>query len=365
MNVSAWSIRNPVPSVVLFVLLTFAGLLSFNHMKVQNFPDLDLPTIVITAALPGAAPVQMETEVARKIENAVVSVSGLKNLYTKIQDGNVLITCEFRIEKSVQEALDEVRSAVNGVRGDLPPDLLDPMVRKLEFTGGPVLAFTIAATDLDNEGLSWFVDQTVTRRLLAVKGVGAVTRVGGANRQVEIALDPLRLQALHLTVADVSRQLRQVQGESSGGRTDLGGFEQSMRTLATVSSAAELADIELAVGNGRLIRLRDIATIKDTVAEQRSSAFLNGKPVVGFEVARSRGTSEVEVGEAVFKALDELRQAHPGIAFTTAFDFVTPVKEEYRASLILLYEGALLAVLVVWLFLRDVRATFVSAVALP
>ena len=365
MNVSAWSIRNPVPSVVLFVLLTFAGLLSFNHMKVQNFPDLDLPTIVITAALPGAAPVQMETEVARKIENAVVSVSGLKNLYTKIQDGNVLITCEFRIEKSVQEALDEVRSAVNGVRGDLPPDLLDPMVRKLEFTGGPVLAFTIAATELDNEGLSWFVDQTVTRRLLAVKGVGAVTRVGGANRQVEIALDPLRLQALHLTVADVSRQLRQVQGESSGGRTDLGGFEQSMRTLATVNSAAELADIELAVGNGRLIRLRDIATIKDTVAEQRSSAFLNGNPVVGFEVARSRGTSEVEVGEAVFKALDELRQAHPGISFTTAFDFVTPVKEEYRASLILLYEGAILAVLVVWLFLRDVRATFVSAVALP
>lgn len=138
-----------------------------------------------------------------------------------------------------------------------------------------------------------------------------------------------------------------------------------MRTLATVSSAAELADIELAVGNGRRIRLRDIATIKDTVAEQRSSAFLNGKPVVGFEVARSRGTSEVEVGEAVFKALDELRQAHPGISFTTAFDFVTPVKEEYHASLILLYEGALLAVLVVWLFLRDVRATFVSAVALP
>jgi multidrug efflux pump subunit AcrB len=185
---------------------------------------------------------------------------------------------------------------VNGVRADLPSDLLDPMVRKLEFTGGPVLAFTVAATDLDDEALSWFVDQTVTRRLLAVKGVGAVTRVGGVDRQVEIALDPVRLQALRITVADVSRQLRQVQGEIAGGRTDLGGLEQSMRTLANVGSAAELADIELAVGNGKRIRLRDIATVKDTVAEQRSAAFLNGKPVVGFEVARSRGTSEVEVG---------------------------------------------------------------------
>ncbi|NBW54955.1 MAG: efflux RND transporter permease subunit, partial [Betaproteobacteria bacterium] len=219
--------------------------------------------------------------------------------------------------------------------------------------------------DLDDEALSWFVDQTVTRRLLAVKGVGAVTRVGGVDRQVEIALDPVRLQALRITVADVSRQLRQVQGEIAGGRTDLGGLEQSMRTLANVGSAAELADIELAVGNGKRIRLRDIATVKDTVAEQRSAAFLNGKPVVGFEVARSRGTSEVEVGEAVFKALSQLKENHPNLTFTTAFDFVTPVKEEYHASLTLLYEGALLAVLVVWLFLRDLRATFVSAVALP
>ena len=365
MNVSAWSIRNPVPSVVLFILLSLAGMLAFKSMKVQNFPDLDLPTIIISAALPGAAPGQMETEVARKIENAVVSVQGLKNIYTKVQDGAVLVTAEFRIEKPVQEALDEIRSAVNGVRGDLPADMLEPSVRKLDFAGTPVLAFTISSPNLDPEGLSWFVDQTVARRLLSVKGVGAVARVGGVKREVAIALDPVRMQALRISAADVSRQLKQVQSESAGGRTDLGGSEQPMRTLATVGSAAELADLELSVGQGGRIRLRDIAEVTDTIAEQRSAAYLNGKPVVGFEITRSRGASEVEVGAAVQKALTELRANHPDVEINTAFDFVTPVEEEYQASLVLLYEGAVLAVLVVWLFLRDLRATFVSAVALP
>ncbi len=365
MNVSAWSIRNPIPSLVLFVLLSLAGLLAFKSMKVQNFPDLDLPTIIVTAALPGAAPGQMETEVARKIENAVVSVQGLKNIYTKVQDGAVTVTCEFRIEKPVQDALDEIRSAVTGVRGDLPAAMLEPSIRKLDFAGTPVLAFTIASPNLDAEGLSWFVDQTVTRRLLSVKGVGAVSRVGGVQREVAISLDPVRMQALRITAADVSRQLKQVQSESAGGRTDLGGSEQPMRTLATVGSAAELADLELSVGQGGRIRLRDIAQVSDTIAEQRSAAYLNGKPVVGFEIARSRGASEVEVGAAVQKALTELRANHPDVDINTAFDFVTPVEEEYQASLVLLYEGALLAVLVVWLFLRDLRATFVSAVALP
>ncbi len=365
MNVSAWSIRNPIPSLVLFVLLSLAGLLAFKSMKVQNFPDLDLPTIIVTAALPGAAPGQMETEVARKIENAVVSVQGLKNIYTKVQDGAVTVTCEFRIEKPVQDALDEIRSAVTGVRGDLPAAMLEPSIRKLDFAGTPVLAFTIASPNLDAEGLSWFVDQTVTRRLLSVKGVGAVSRVGGVQREVAISLDPVRMQALRITAADVSRQLKQVQSESAGGRTDLGGSEQPMRTLATVGSAAELADLELSVGQGGRIRLRDIAQVSDTIAEQRSAAYLNGKPVVGFEIARSRGASEVEVGAAVQKALTELRANHPDVDINTAFDFVTPVEEEYHASLVLLYEGALLAVLVVWLFLRDLRATFVSAVALP
>ena len=375
MNVSSWSIKNPIPAVMLFVLLTFAGLLSFNAMKVQNFPDIDLPTVTVSASLPGAAPAQLETEVARKIENSIATVQGLKHIYTKVQDGGVTITAEFRLEKPVQEAVDDVRSAVARVRSDLPGDVRDPIVSKLDMAAQPVLAFAISSAKLDDEALSWFVDNEVTRALLAVRGVGAVNRVGGVTREVRVALDPLKLQALGATAADISRQLRQVQVESAGGRTDVGGGEQPVRTLATVTSAQELSQLQLGltagnidpsgVSGGRRIRLDQVATVSDTTAEQRSAALLNGKPVVGFEVSRSKGESEVAVGAAVQKALVELKAQHPDIVLTEAFNFVTPVQEEYTGSMHLLYEGAILAVLVVWLFLRDWRATFVSAVALP
>src|SRR4051812_31184482 len=370
MNVSAWSIRNPIPAVMLFVLLTFGGMLSFRAMKVQNFPDIDLPTVMVTAALPGASPSQLESDVARKIENSIATIQGLKHITTKVQDGVVTHTVEFRLEKPVQEAVDDVRSAVARVRSDLPADLRDPIVSKLELASQPMLAFTIASPSMDEEALSWFVDNDLSRRLLTVPGVGAVNRVGGVTREIRVAVDPLKLQSLGTTAADISRQLRQVQVESAGGRTDLGGGEQPVRTLATVKTAQEVAQLDLALSASvgtpsRRIKLADVATVSDTVAEPRAAALLNGKPVVGFEVSRSRGESEVAVGAAVHRALAELKQQRPDVELVQAFDFVTPVEEEYHGSLHLLYEGAILAVLVVWLFLRDWRATFVSAVALP
>ena len=365
MNVSSWSIKNPIPAVMLFVLLTFGGLLSFKAMKVQNFPDIDLPTVSVSAALPGAAPAQLETEVARKLENSIATVQGLKHITTKVQDGGVSITAEFRLEKPVQEAVDDVRSAVARVRSDLPADVRDPIVSKVDLAGQPILAFTITSARMDVGALSWYVDNDLSRRLLAVPGVGAVTRVGGVTREVRVALDPSRLQALGATASDISRQLKAVQNESSGGRTDLGGSEQPVRTLATVKSAEELGRLDIALGDGRRVRLDQVATVTDTNAEQRSAALLDGKPVVGFEVSRSRGESEVTVGKAVQAALADLKMQRPDLLLTEAFNFVKPVEEEYDGSLVLLYEGALLAVLVVWLFLRDWRATFVSAVALP
>ena len=288
MNVSAWCIRNPIAAIMFFVMLCFAGTLGYQNMKVQNFPDLDVPNIVITASLPGGSPAQLETEVARKIENAIAGIQGLKNMYTKVQDGVVTITAEFRLEKTTQEALDETRSAVQQVRSDLPADLRDPVVSKINVSGGAVLAYTIRIPSMDDEGLSWFVDDTLTRRLLAVPGVGSVSRVGGVSREVRIMLDSGKMQALGVSAAAVSRQLRDVQLETAGGRADLGTSEQPVRTLATVKSAAEIAAVQLGLSGGRSIRLDQIATVEDTIAEPRSSALLNGVPVVGFEIEITR-----------------------------------------------------------------------------
>ncbi|QCB45608.1 efflux RND transporter permease subunit [Hydrogenophaga sp. PAMC20947] len=365
MNVSSWSIKNPIPAVMLFVMLTLAGLYSFNSMKVQNFPDLDVPNITVIASLPGAAPNQLENDVARPIENGMASLQGLKHIYTKVQDGVVTITAEFRIEKNTQEALDDVRSAVAKVRGDLPSDIQEPIINKVELAGGAVLAYTVSSDKMDDEAISWFVENDISKLLLSVRGVGAVNRVGGVNREVQILLDPLKLQSLGATAADISRQLARVQIESAGGRADIGGSQQPLRTLSALKSAEELAQLELSLSDGRRVRLDQIAEVKDTVAEPTAAAFLNGKPVVGFEVARSRGASEVEVGHGVREKLKALQVERPDLQITESFDFVTPVEEEFAGSMALLYEGALLAVLVVWLFLRDFRATIVSAVALP
>jgi multidrug efflux pump subunit AcrB len=367
-NVSAWCIRNPIPSVMFFVLLTVAGVLGFRAMKIQQFPDIDLPTVIVSASLPGAAPAQMETEVARKIENAVASLQGVKNLYTKVQDGVAQVTVEFRLERATQEALDDVRSAVSRIRADLPADVRDPVITKLDLAGAPILTYTVASSRMDEEALSWFVDNTVTKAMLAVRGVGAVSRVGGASREVRVELDPARLLALNITAADVSRQLRAVQQDAPGGRTDLGGAEQSVRTLATVRSAEELGRMEISLpgdAQGRRIRLDQLATVTDTVGERRSGALLNGQPVVGFEIVRSRGASETTVAEGVRAALQRLRAEHPDMQFTEAFNFVDPTVENFEGSMYLLLEGAVLAVLVVWLFLRDWRATLVAATALP
>ena len=365
LNVSSWSIKNPIPAVMLFVLLTVAGFIAFGSMKVQNFPDLELPTITVNASLPGAAPTQLETDVARKLENALAPLQGLKHITTKVQDGSVSITAEFRMEKPVQEAVDDVRSAIQSVRADLPGELRDPIVQKINLAGTPVLAYTVRSSSMDDEALSWLVDKEITRKLLSLRGVGAVNRVGGVTREVHVALDVNRLQSLGITAAEVSRQLKQVQQEGSGGRMDLGVGEQAVRTLATVKTAQEVGQIELATSRGMRVRLDQLATVSDTLADPRSAANLNGTPVVGFEVVRSKGESEVAVGRLVRKALADFRIQNPNIEITESFDFVTPVEEEYSGSLILLYEGAILAVLVVWLFLRDLRATFVSAVALP
>ena len=365
MNLSTWSIRNPIPSLLLFMLLTALGFMSLGWMKIQNFPDIDLPTVVVSASLPGAAPAQLETEVARKIENAIATTKGLKHIYTTTQDGVATITAEFQLEKPISDAVDDVRDAVMRVRADLPQSLREPIITKLDLAGFPILTHTVASSRMDDEALSWFVDNDITRALLLVPGVGQVARIGGVTREVRVELDPARMQALNVTAAEVSRQIRAVQVDASGGRTDLGGMEQSIRTLGTVSTAAELAALEIPLVDGRSVRLDAIARVEDTVAERRQGAFLDGKPVIAFEVSRSRGASEIDVANGVKAKLDEISRQHPDLVFGRAFDMVDTVHEQYRGSMMLLLEGGLLAVIVVWFFLRDWRATIVAATALP
>ena len=376
MNFSALSIKNPVPAIMLFVLLTLAGVLSFRSTGVQDFPDIELPIVTVSAMLPGAAPAQLETEVARKIEDSVATLQGVKNLYTKVLGGEVTLTVEFILEKPLSDAVNEVRDAVARVRAELPADLRDPTVTKASTAGRVVLTYTAEATPgadgaapLDPQSLSWFVDNEVAKRLLAVPGVGAVKRVGGVSREVRVELNPDQMAALGVAAVDVSRRLKQVQQEAPGGVGRVSGAEQSVRTIATVKTAQELAALELPLpaqgGGSRRVRLDEVASVRDTVAEPRAMALLDGRPVVGFEVFRTKGASELQVAEGVREAIDALRAERPDVTLTQAIDNAQPVGENFEGSMELLYEGAALAVLVVLWFLRDWRATLVAAAALP
>ena len=365
MNFSALSIKHPVPAILLFVLLSVAGLLSFRSMAVQNFPDIEFPTIYINTSLPGASPPQLETEVARRIENSLASLSEVRHISSTISDGAVATEVEFRLEKDPGAAMDEVRDAVNRVRGDLPAEVRDPVYSKATTSGAPILTYTVSSDQLDEEALSWFVDNEVSKALLSVPGVGRISRVGGVSREVLVELDPARLAALNVSAAAVSQQLQRVQQEAPSGRANISGARQFVRTIATVSSVADIAALEMSLPDGRKIRLDQVARVSDTVAERNAATQLDGKPVVGFEITRSKGAGELAVAKAVRQAVAELGAKQKQVVMGEAFNDVDSVQENYEGSMALLYEGALLAVLVVWLFLRDWRATLVSAAALP
>ena len=364
MNVSAWSIRNPLVAVLLFILLSLGGWHGFHAMRVQQFPDMDFPVVVVSVALTGASPQQLESDVAKKVESRLASLDGVKNVRSTLQTGLSTTVIEFRLEKDLQEAVDEVRSAVGEIRSDLPADALDPVISKVGTSGMPLLTFSVAAQGMDALSLSWFVDDRLSRRLLGIPGVGSVSRVGGLSRTVEVLPDPVRLKALGLPISAVAAQVAALQRDVSGGEAQIGGGKQSVRALGAQSQAADIADLRVQSAGGAQ-RLGDFATVRDGAAEADSHALFDGETVVAFEVVRSRGASEVGVMHAIEAELARVQADFPQFRITKVYDRATPVEEDYENSLDMLVEGGLLAVVVVFVFLRNWRATLVAAVALP
>jgi multidrug efflux pump subunit AcrB len=364
MTLATWSLRNPIPVTLLFILLALAGVWGFQSLGKQDLPDIELPTVNISLTQPGAAPAQLETEVARKVENAIATVSGLKHLTTTITDGQVSLDAQFQLTKPVATALTETRDAVESIRFDLPADMQPPVVTASNIVGGAILTYGVSADNMTEEALSWFVDDTVSRAVLKVPGVGRIERVGGLDREIRIQVDPVKLASLGVTAVDVSRALQAMQQESSGGRGQLSGAEQSVRVIATVKEASELAAMPVVTGQ-RHLRLDQVSTIEDTTSERTQGALLDGKPAVAFKIYRAKGADETRVAAGVAKALAEIAQGDKRISFTPVMDQVVYTLEQFDGSMHMLFEGAVLAVIVVFLFLRDWRATLIAAVALP
>ncbi|MDL5365597.1 efflux RND transporter permease subunit [Xanthomonas sp. NCPPB 2654] len=365
MSAATWPIRHPTPVVLLFLLLALAGWVGFRDLPVQDLPEIDLPTINIALVQPGGSPLQLESEVARPVEDALTGLVGLRHVRSTVFNGMVRVSAQFEIGKPLQEALTETKEAVDRMRSTLPSTVLPPSVSAELLGSSPILGYAVQAKKMDEQQLSWFVDDVLAKTLRVLPGVGRVARVGGVEREVRVELDPARMAALGVSAAEVSRAIGRVQQQAAGGTARLGGETQALRTVATVQQARELEQLPIPLADGRWLRLEHVARIVDGPRDRSSAALLDGKAVVGMDIYRARGRDETRVAAAVEQALSELAQRYPEVVVTRVAGSVDYTQEQFDGSMQLLLEGALLAVLVVWWFLRDWRATAVAAMALP
>ena len=364
-NISAWAIKNPVPPIVLFIALTMAGILSFSRMQVNNNPDISFPAVMVVVSQPGAAPTELETQVAQKVEAAVRGVNGVDAMSTWISEGASNTNVQFTIGTPIDRAVNDVRDAIANIRSDLPDGILEPQIQRIDIDGGPIAYFSAEAVDMTLEELSWYVDNTVAKRLLTVSGMAAVQRGGGVSREIRVVLDPVRMQAQGVTAAQVNQQLRLMNVNAAGGRAEIAGSEQSVRVLGNARNAFALSEMMINVGGGRSVKLTDIATVRDQYAEQRAISKMGGRQVLSFSLAKAKGSSDVTVYDEGVAMLKKLEKENPKVKFTQLFTSVDYTKGQYHSAINAMWEGAALAVLVVWLFLRDWRATAISALAIP
>jgi len=365
MNFSAWAIRNPVAPLLAFFMLMVLGWQSFNSLPVTRFPNIDIPVVAVTVAQPGAAPAEMETQVTKKIEDAVAGLTGAKNITSTISDGVSTTAIEFRMEVATDKAVQDTKDAIDRIRGDLPAAIEAPIVTRIDVEGQAIMTFAVTAPDMTLEEVSWFVDDTIIRALQGRPGVGKVDRYGGADREVRVALDPVKLESFGITATTVSNQLRQTNTNVGGGKAEIGAAQQAIRTLGDAQTVAGLADTPIALPGGRHVRLADLGQVVDGYQDLKSFSRLNGDQVVTFAVFRAKGASEVSVAETVNDTLDKLRAEYPSVGITLVDETVFYTYGNYESALHTLMEGSLLAVLVVFAFLRNWRATLITAVALP
>ncbi|MEX0346849.1 MAG: efflux RND transporter permease subunit [Rhizobiaceae bacterium] len=364
-NISAWSIRNPVAPILLFIVLMVLGVMSFSKLPVTRFPNIDIPIVAVTVTDPGVAPSELETQVAKRVEDAVFNVTGVKNVTTNLTEGTSTTIIEFRLEVDTQTAVADVKDAVERIRSDLPATANEPLVNRIEVEGQAILTYAVSAPAMTLEELSWYVDDVVIRKLQGLKGVARVDRYGGVDREIQVELNPDRLNALGVSAGDVNRALRAANVDLTGGGSDIGDRSQTIRTLGQAGTVEDLRALEIPLGAGRTVVLSDIASVTDTYAEPKSFARFNDQTVVSFAIFRGKGQSDVEVNARVVEAVEQLEAGRSDVSIGLVDNSVDYTVGNYDSAMMTLYEGAGLAILVVFLFLRDFRATIVTAVALP
>jgi len=364
-NISAGAIRNPIPPILLILALVFAGWQAYNRLPINQLPNVDFGGFTITVAQPGAAPVEMETQITQRIESALTAVEGVKRVNSTISPGVSQTTVEMEGETDLARAVDDARDAINRIRAELPADISEPVITRIEAASQPIGYYAVEGQGMTPQDISWFIDNDLQRELLAVPGVSQVQRMGGVDREIRVELDPGRMLAYGVSADQINSQLRALNADLPGGQAQVGGQAQSIRTLGGAQTVRELADTRITTSDGSTVRLADLGTVTDSASDLQSISRYNGQPVVGFLVLRTRGASEVQVFDRMDERIREIETSHPHLEITEIGSTVEFIRGMHESSIHALIEGALLACLVVFLILRDWRATLIAAAAIP
>ncbi len=335
-------------------------------LGIDTNPNIDVPTVSVTVTQSGAGPAELESQVTKKVEDSVAALGNIDYMLSTVNDGISSTVIYFLLGTNTDRATNDVRNAVAQIRENLPQDINEPIVKRLDFAGGPIMTYAVTSDKQSVEELSNLVDQTISRALLAVPGVAQIKRVGGVDREIRINLDPGRLQSLGITATQVNDQIRSLNINLPGGRTELGGSEQSIRTLGSAPNVNVLKTYEIILTNGGSVPLTSLGTVEDSYAEIRQTARLNKKPVVAFQVLRSTGSVTVTVEQGVKDAVAKLQKTLPtDVKLEIIFTRAAYVRETYHSTLDDLLIASVLAVMTIQVFLRNWRATLITAVALP
>lgn len=365
-NISAWTIKKPIPSIVLFLVLTISGLWSFTQLEMDELPNVDIPSVTVTIAQNGASPSELEVQITRKVEDALSGLSNLKHIASTITEGVSSTNIQFALGTNTDRAVNDVRDRINRIRITLPIGISEPIIQRVDRAGNAFATYTVSSDQLNDVELSWLIDNEIARALLSLPGVGQVERAGGVNREIRINLDPAKLESVGLTADSVNDQVRYRNVNLPGGRGSLSGSEQTIRTIGSSLTLASLKNLKIALVDGAFVRLDSLGSVEDSYAEPRQLALLDGKPVVAFSIRRATGHGMAQVSKLIDEKLEAMKGDLPqSVKIEKVRSSVKFVKESFYATLESLILGAVLAVVTIWLFLRDIRSAAISAVAMP
>ncbi len=364
LRISSWAIRRPIPTIVLFFVLSVLGVFAFRQLPVNANPNVSFPIVSVSVDQAGASPEELENAVTRRVESAIAGMAGVRHITSTVTEGNSATMVEFQLGIDSDRAVNDVRNAITQIRDELPQSISNPIVERVDVEGGALAYYAVQSPDMNQTELAFFIDETVSRKLLAQSGVQQVKRLGGEKQEIRVALKAARLNALGITVEQVSRQLAQSNANVPAGRVQADGLEQTLRVLGSRADIAALADLPIALSDGRKVKLSELADVSDSHAEIRSTSRLNGREVLGFNVFRAKGSSDTVVAQNVRNALNEITKDYPDIRIEEVYNGVDATQENYQVAMDTLLEGAALTVLVVFLFLRNWRATVVAGIAL-